>query len=83
MGWALDALKRYLSELRYLANGGNSQNGLGLQSDWTLDNDQAFGYIYHKPDIITAFIPTADNNIVVGKTYYKKTYDSEQKVLNQ
>ena len=82
MGWALDALKRYLSELRYLANGGNSQNGLGLQSDWTLDNDQAFGYIYHKPDIITAFIPTADNNIVVGKTYYKKTYDSESNSIN-
>ena len=82
MGWALDALKRYLSELRYLANGGNSQNGLGLQSDWTLDNDQAFGYIYHKPDIITAFVPTADNNIVVGKTYYKKTYDSESNSIN-
>lgn len=82
MGWALDALKRYLSELRYLANGGNSQNGLGLQSDWTLDNDQAFGYIYHKPDIITAFIPTADNNIVVGKTYYKKTYDNEPNSIN-
>lgn len=82
MGWALDALKRYLSELRYLANGGNSQNGLGLQSDWTLDNDQAFGYIYHKPDIITAFIPTADNNIVLGKTYYKKTYDSEPSSIN-
>lgn len=82
MGWALDALKRYLSELRYLANGGNSQNGLGLQSDWTLDNDQAFGYIYHKPDIITAFIPTSDNNIVLGKTYYKKTYDSEPNSIN-
>lgn len=82
MGWALDALKKYMSELRYLANGNNSTNALGLQSDWTLDDDQSFGYIYHKPDIITAFIPTTDDTVVAGKSYYQKTYDSDVTSIN-
>jgi len=32
MGWALDTLKKYISELRYLANGQNGSvgNSLGL-----------------------------------------------------
>lgn len=78
MGWALDTLKKYISELRYLANGQNGSvgNSLGLQSDWTLDDDQSFGYIYHKPDIITSFIPSTDQSFITGKTYYIKKIDN-------
>ena len=82
MGWALDALKKYISELRYLANGQNNAtgvgNGIGLQSDWTLDDDQSFGYIYHKPDIITSFINSTDETPIVGKTYYEKKIDNDE-----
>ena len=79
MGWALDTLKKYISELRYLANGqnGSLENGLGLQSDWTLDDDQSFGYIYHKPDIITTFIPSSDETFVSNKIYYMKKIDND------
>lgn len=84
MGWALDALKKYISELRYLANGQNGSlgNGLGLQSDWTLDNDQSFGYIYHKPDIITNFMITDDSQFIPGKIYYEKKIDNSPESQN-
>ena len=77
MGWALDTLKKYISELRYLSNGKNGElgNGLGLQSDWTLDDDQLFGYIYHKPDIITSFINSNDTRFIADKIYYEKKID--------
>lgn len=76
MGWALDALKKYISELRYLANGSNGERALGLQSDWVLDDDQAFGYIYHKPDIITSFTASSDQTFIAGKSYYEKKIDN-------
>lgn len=79
MGWALDALKKYISELRYLANGqsGDLNNGIGLQTDWTLDDDQSFGYIYHKPDIITNFVLSGDEAFISDKTYYVKSMVSD------
>ena len=73
VGWALTLLKRYLSELRYLsygANGTTSGQGIGLQSDWTLNDDEAFGYIYHRPNIIVNFTLTSDTEAIPDKDYY-------------
>lgn len=56
--WGIIELKQYISELRFLSNGQvNSESSLpeagkGLQTDWTLDNKNSFGYIYHKPRIL-------------------------------
>ena len=36
----------------YAYDGEDGYNSYGLQSDWTLDNTDAFGYIYHKPRIL-------------------------------
>ena len=71
VGWGLDLLKKYLSELRYLASGSTNLdgtgdemgNGIGLQSDWILDDSDAFGYIHHKPAIIKSFVPTTYKSI--------------------
>ena len=57
IGWALGIMKKYISELRYLSHGSTDNNnhqhpGIGLQSDWTLDDDNAFGYIYKKPHML-------------------------------
>lgn len=76
VGWALTLLKRYLSELRYLSHGANGNgpagSGIGLQSDWTLEDDEGFGYIYHKPILITNFTKTVDQQAVPNKIYYKE-----------
>ena len=56
--WGIIQLKQYISELRFLSNGQvNSESSLpeagkGLQTDWTLDNKDSFGYIYHKPRVL-------------------------------
>ena len=71
VGWGLGILKKYISELRYLAtgtkdldkNGDLIRNGPGLQSDWILDDSSAFGYIYNKPAIIKTFMPTKFKSI--------------------
>lgn len=57
MAWGVVELKKYISELRFLSNGQidgepDFQHHGGLQSDWTLDDTSAFGYIYHKPRIL-------------------------------
>lgn len=106
MTWAMEILKKYISELRYLSHGDNiigytnsineyelsneyvpeavkinnnyylltseqlnalqdynedtgyiipvyrNNKSIGLQSDWTLNNEHAFGYIYNKPKVI-------------------------------
>ena len=57
IGWVLEVMKKYISELRYLSHGSTDNNnhqhpGIGLQSDWTLDDDNAFGYIYKKPHML-------------------------------
>lgn len=57
MAWGVVELKKYISELRFLSNGQingepDFQNHGGLQSDWTLDDTSAFGYIYHKPRVL-------------------------------
>ena len=73
VGWILTLLKRYLSELRYLsygANGSVAGQGMGLQSDWTLEDDEAFGYIYHRPNLITNFVLTTDEEAYPNKDYY-------------
>lgn len=74
LGWTLTLLKRYLSELRYLANGktGDEEHGIGLQSDWVLDNEESFGYIHHRPNIITNYTPTTDLYALPNKAYYKE-----------
>ena len=75
LGWSLTLLKRYLSELRYLANGktGDEEHGIGLQSDWILDDKESFGYIHHRPNLITTYTVTSDTLAVPNKTYYKET----------
>lgn len=104
MAWGVYEIKKYLSELRFLADGVGiigytneellaeytldnngmyqintnyyslteeqleglqpfnaetgfiipvrKDRGIGLQSDWTLDDNKAFGYIYHKPRVL-------------------------------
>lgn len=85
VGWALTLLKRYLSELRYLANGdtGDEQHGIGLQSDWTLDDQESFGYIYHRPNIITTYTPTLDTTALPNKKYYKEEVKNGEVVYTQ
>ena len=73
MGWALTILKRYISELRYLSlgdHGAIAGEGFGLQSDWTLEDDLAFGYVYHRPNLITNFVLTKDKYAIPNKKYY-------------
>lgn len=72
MGWGMEELKSYISELRYLSHGQNEGNleipsteHPGLQSDWTLDDINAFGYIYHKPRILWSNPNLVDNNETV------------------
>ena len=74
-GWSLTLLKRYLSELRYLANGktNDEEHGIGLQSDWILDDEDSFGYIYHRPNLITNYTPTTDLYALPNKIYYKES----------
>ena len=119
MAWGVYEIKKYLSELRFLADGVGiigytSENllatytldnngmyqistdyyslteeqldglqpfnvetgftipvrkdrGIGLQSDWTLDENSAFGYIYHKPRILWSN-PNLTNNSETIKT---------------
>jgi len=76
LGWSLTLLKRYLSELRYLAHGKDGEGGIGLQSDWTLEGDEAFGYIHHRPTLITTYVPTGDETAQPNKNYYR------EKVIN-
>ena len=73
IGWSLTLLKRYISELRELAHGsGEDGHGIGLQSDWTLDDEEAFGYIYHRPNIIVNYTPTNDQQARPNKSYFKE-----------
>ena len=78
VGWSLTLLKRYLSELRELAYGsgaGEDGQGVGLQSDWVLDDAEAFGYIHHRPNIIVNYTPVANQSETMAlpnKTYYKE-----------
>ena len=55
MAWAVEEMQKYISELRFLSHGAEGDNepapGKGLQSDWSLNANTAFGYIYHKPGI--------------------------------
>ena len=71
-GWSLTLLKRYLSELRQLAYGNNGEGGIGLQSDWTLDDQEGFGYIQHRPNLITTFVPTKDTVALPNKEYFRE-----------
>ena len=100
VGWAIAMLKRYLSELRYLAYGKNNNastdtenmevgTGIGLQSDWTLEDDAGFGYIYHKPNIITCFVETQDTIIQPNrdntgtKDYYRELINDGEVVYQK
>ena len=74
MGWAMVEFKEYISELRLLSHGANEGNitvpstsNPGLQSDWTLDDYNAFGYIYHKPRLLWSN-PNLANNTETTKT---------------
>lgn len=57
VGWTLEELKKYISELRYLAKGG--EDGGGLQADWTLNTPNALGYINNRPWVIDTNAMTA------------------------
>ena len=73
IGWSFTVLKRYISELRYLArgqDGGEIGEGIGLQSDWVLDDENAFGYIHNRPTIIYTFMPSTDTNRIDTEDYY-------------
>ena len=83
MGWALTILKRYISELRYLSlgdHGAIAGEGFGLQSDWTLEDDLAFGYVYHRPNIITNFVLTKDEYAIPNKKYYIRSGETYNEV---
>lgn len=73
LGWSLTLLKRYLSELRYLAYG-QDENGhqIGLQSDWTQENDELIGYIQHRPVLITNYTRTTDTVALPNKQYFRE-----------
>ena len=73
LGWSLTLLKRYLSELRYLAYGQDEEgHQIGLQTDWTEENDELIGYIQHRPVLITNFTKTADTIALPNKQYYRE-----------
>ena len=64
--WAMLQMKPYISELRYLSHGQTNTDaahpGIGLQSDWTMDDMDAFGYIYHKPRVLWTGGYNSSNN---------------------
>ena len=73
LGWSMTLLKRYLSELRQLAYGkDNEGHQIGLQSDWTQENDELIGYVQHRPVLITNFTKTADTVALPNKQYYRE-----------
>ena len=51
------------------------KKGIGLQSDWTLDNTSAFGYIYHKPRVLWS--NSTNNNATTADTNYLTAHTIE------
>lgn len=77
MGWAMEEFKNYISELRFLSHGSANISdpphpGIGLQSDWLLDDSLSFGYIYNKPRIIWQDDPITGHT---GLEYLKRSIE--------
>ena len=71
LAWSLYEMKKYISELRYLA----APKGGGLAGDWGLD-DIGLGYIYTKPRVLWCYRTDIDqtHQDINNNTYHNIEY---------